>query len=87
MYKNLTVEVKLTSGATTFLAPEHVQHFLSRNPGAVVVAPVSTMNCDFCNKPATVDGKTKLGPWAGMCDEHFRLYGTSLGTGKGQKLS
>lgn len=23
--------------------------------------------CDFCNKQAVVDGKTRMGPWAYMC--------------------
>lgn len=44
--------------------------------------------CDFCQDGtlAEVDGKTKQGPWANMCDKHFRWFGTGLGTGKGQKL-
>lgn len=33
------------------------------------------MNCDFCNKPAIVDGKTKGGPWAYMCERHFKSTG------------
>ena len=31
--------------------------------------------CDFCDKPATVDSKTKMGPWAFMCQQHFDKYG------------
>lgn len=42
--------------------------------------------CDFCDKPAHYDGKTIMGPWAHMCEEHFAKYGVGLGTGKGQKL-
>lgn len=49
------------------------------------------MRCDFCdrvgvNMPATIDGKTIYGPWAGMCDRHHKLYGVGLGTGKGTLL-
>lgn len=49
------------------------------------------MNCDFCDQqghevPATVDGKTTLGPWAAMCPKHFAKYGIGLGVGKGQEL-
>lgn len=35
---------------------------------------------------ATVDGKTKGGPWAFMCDPCFDKHGIGLGTGKGQRL-
>lgn len=27
--------------------------------------------CDFCSKPAIYDAKTRYGPWAYMCAEHF----------------
>lgn len=50
-------------------------------------------DCDICtydkNKPgiaAVVDGRTKLGPWANMCEADFETYGVGLGTGKGQRL-
>jgi len=48
--------------------------------------------CDYCKllthtlKAAVVDGKTKDGPWAYMCEEHFRDFGVGLGLGKGQRL-
>ena len=47
--------------------------------------------CDFCKsdgtiKPAMIDGKTKMGPWANMCNAHYRSYGIGLGLGKGQRL-
>ena len=44
--------------------------------------------CDMCNDdtPAKYDGKTKMGPWANLCELHFKSYGIGLGTGKGQKL-
>ena len=31
--------------------------------------------CDFCNKQAVVDGKTRMGPWAYMCPDHLQVYG------------
>lgn len=31
--------------------------------------------CDFCKLPAKYDGKTKLGPWAFMCEKHFKQLG------------
>ena len=43
--------------------------------------------CDFdCDKKAQYDGRTKLGPWAYMCQEHFEQHSVGLGLGKGQKL-
>ena len=35
---------------------------------------------------AEYDGATTMGPWADMCESHFRQYGTGLGLGKGQRL-
>ena len=52
-------------------------------------------DCDFCQQEvapgewvnkARYDGKTRFGPWANMCERHFRAHGVGLGTGKGQKL-
>ena len=49
--------------------------------------------CDFCKQNSLIayqaahyDGKTKMGPWAYMCKEHFKQYGIGLGLGRGQKL-
>ena len=42
--------------------------------------------CDFCHQPAEYDGKTKLGPWAYMCQKCFAIFGVGLGLGKGQQL-
>jgi len=42
--------------------------------------------CVFCDDSAVYDGKTTMGPWANMCNGHFRIYGVGLGLGKGQKL-
>jgi hypothetical protein len=41
--------------------------------------------CDFCAEPAQYDGKTRMGPWANLCPNHFVDYGTGLGTGRGQR--
>jgi len=43
-------------------------------------------SCQFCTKPAAYDGKTKGGPWAYMCWQHFEVYGVGLGLGRGQRL-
>ena len=49
--------------------------------------------CDFCRQNPLVmyqeahyDGKTRMGPWANMCREHFKRFGIGLGLGKGQEL-
>lgn len=34
--------------------------------------------CDFCTKAATRDGKTRIGPWAFMCEEHFKQLGINM---------
>lgn len=37
--------------------------------------------------PAAYDAKTKDGPWAFLCEEHFQTYTTGdLGVGHGQRL-
>jgi len=54
---------------------------------AMKVAKVDNYpDCDFCNKKARYDGKTKMGPWANMCEDCFKKFGIGLGMGKGQKL-
>jgi hypothetical protein len=47
---------------------------------------VALPKCDYCEAQAHYDGATTQGPWAFMCDDHFRIYGMGLGTGKGQEL-
>ena len=42
--------------------------------------------CDFCDKLAAYDAKTRSGPWANMCHEHYAKHGIGLGLGKGQKF-
>lgn len=32
--------------------------------------------CDFCDKQATYDAKSIIGPWANMCDSHYAAYGS-----------
>jgi len=34
--------------------------------------------CDFCDRPAVYDGKTIMGPWAYMCQDHFSTYGVNV---------
>lgn len=51
--------------------------------------PSGVQLCDFCKDSpeiARYDGKTKFGPWACMCEDHFNKYGVGLGLGRGQKL-
>lgn len=42
--------------------------------------------CTFCDKPAVYDGRTQMGAWAYMCENHFQELGVGLGTGRGHKL-
>jgi len=42
--------------------------------------------CDFCAQTAAYDGKTRMGPWAYMCEAHYVQHGVGLGTGRGQRL-
>lgn len=64
---------------------------MTRGMGATEVYVQVIPNCTFCfnnglGTPASYDGKTDSGPWAFMCETHFKIYGTGLGTGKGQRL-
>lgn len=34
--------------------------------------------CDFCNATAVYDGKTLIGPWAYMCEAHFKQCGINV---------
>tara|TARA_Y100000310_G_scaffold275564_1_gene292168 strand:- start:72 stop:440 length:369 start_codon:yes stop_codon:yes gene_type:complete len=38
--------------------------------------------CDFCDQPAKYDSPTNFGPWANMCEEHYKEKGasTTIGT-------
>lgn len=51
------------------------------------------LDCDVCALegsivPAVYDAKTKRGPWAYLCEEHFASHGLGLGlgTGRAQRL-
>lgn len=57
------------------------------NPGGTEVYVEKLPMCDFsCGRQALYDGRTKQGPWAYMCEEHFKQHGVGLGTGRGQRL-
>lgn len=53
------------------------------------IAKVAVLpRCNFCSQSAVYDFKTKTGPWAYGCEEHWeanRFY-TGLGLGMGQRL-
>ena len=61
-------------------------------PALHTTAPVLVLPlCDLCmledkKGQAQYDGKTIHGPWAYMCEEHFKIYGVGLGLGRGQRL-
>ena len=42
--------------------------------------------CDFCEEPAEYNARTRFGPWAYLCEKHFKMYGVGLGLGRGQTL-
>jgi hypothetical protein len=42
--------------------------------------------CALCDALASFDAKTRSGPWAYLCDEHFEQHGYGLGHGLGQRL-
>lgn len=46
------------------------------------------MQCDICQiQVAVIDGRTKTGPWANMCQDCFEQLGCGLGLGKGQLIN
>ena len=48
---------------------------------------VERPQCDICkDRPAAIDGATRMGPWAYMCVPCFETYGVGLGEGRGQRL-
>lgn len=46
-------------------------------------------SCQMCLEKtfAVVDGKTKMGGWAFMCNDCHRKYGVGFGLGRGQPLA
>ena len=55
-----------------------------------IVAVSRLPDCDVCpaghQLAAHYDGRTKRGPWAYMCEDHFQELGVGLGLGRGQRL-
>jgi len=47
--------------------------------------------CDFCGEwtagTTFVDGKTRMGPWALMCERCFSIFGIKVAQGFGQRYS
>lgn len=39
---------------------------------------MTTRKCDFCTETAIYDSRTKMGPWAFLCEYHFLIYGSSV---------
>jgi hypothetical protein len=57
-------------------------------PRKVPTAKVGALPpCDVCGITARYDAKTTAGPWAYLCEPHFRQLGVGLGTGLGQRLT
>ena len=53
----------------------------------LIEATVSNIpQCQFCSAPAAYDAKTRMGPWAYLCERCFKKDGIGLGLGKGQRL-
>jgi len=50
------------------------------------VEVVALPNCDFCGEVANYDARTKIGPWANMCQHCFENFGVGLWLGAGQRL-
>jgi len=42
--------------------------------------------CDFCERDAEYDAPTKDGPWAYMCEHHFRVHASANAPALGTKL-
>jgi hypothetical protein len=53
---------------------------------SVEVKHLPTCDFDPVHGKAHYDGKTHMGPWANMCEDCFKAYGSGLGLGKGQRL-
>ena len=57
-----------------------------KNGTEVEVSALPACDLHGDGTPALYDGKTVMGPWANMCQDHFDKFGVGLGTGRGQKL-
>ena len=42
--------------------------------------------CDLCDEEARYNARTSFGPWAYLCEKHFKSHGIGLGMGYGQML-
>jgi hypothetical protein len=65
----------------TKLTEAQIKNRLANHTAAI---NININKCDFCGSAAKYDGKTRMGPWAGMCAKHFKEYGVGLGLGRGQ---
>lgn len=54
--------------------------------GATSVTVRSLPACAVCGQTARYDARTKQGPWAYLCEGHYRAFGIGLGPGRGQRL-
>ena len=65
-----------------------VPHHQGKENGVSTIVKMETLPaCDFCEETAGYDARTKMGPWAYMCESCFNNNGTGqLGTGYGQRL-
>lgn len=63
------------------------QQYIQRSTMSVEVKVATLPKCDLCKNTALYDAKTKMGPWAYLCNRCFRRFGLfKLGIGYGQKL-
>lgn len=60
---------------------------MKNNNTVAIVSKFPKCNIPGCSEKAAYDAKTKLGPWAYLCTNHFKEYGIGLGLGAGQKLA
>jgi len=71
-----------TSAGTGFSGLRDALDFETGKPTGTI-----GMTCWLCHSGRNpVDGKTVLGYWAYMCEEHFHSLGVGLGLGRGQRL-
>lgn len=59
---------------------------MSEHVNQVIVTDMPNCDMPHCKRQARYDAKTKMGPWAYMCNQHFESYGLKLGVGFGQEL-
>lgn len=81
-------------GANSALSAHRSQEHVGTTAGTETTWTGPRPSCDLCKYmdgkdgvPAQYDGKTTMGPWAAMCEKHFKSHGTGLGTGNGQKIT